>query len=84
MKKGICVKCGLPAVCTAEMGFQQNHYTLPLGDSIFSGIMNVKLSDFVCTECGYHEQYIVEAESREKIAELSAGNIKGWAKVAVS
>ena len=81
MKNGTCIKCGSNAVCTAELGFQQSRYPLPLGDSMFSGIMNVTRRDYVCTACGYHEKFIVETGALEKIAELAAGNIKGWEQV---
>lgn len=84
MKKGICVKCGAAAICTAEMGFQQEGYILKLGDSMLSDIAYVKSRNYVCTECGYHEQYIVEPENLKKIAELAAGNIRGWERVPVS
>jgi len=43
--------------------------------------MNVTRRDYVCTACGYHEEFIVETEALEKIAELAAGNIKGWEQV---
>lgn len=52
--------------------------------SMFSGIMNVTRRDYVCTTCGYHEEFIVEREALDKIAELAAGNIKGWQEVPVT
>ena len=48
---------------------------------MLSGIMNVTRRDYVCTACGYHEEYLVEPEALEKIAELAAANIKGWEQV---
>ncbi|HRH46781.1 MAG TPA: hypothetical protein PKY82_34365 [Pyrinomonadaceae bacterium] len=84
MKKGICVKCGSSSICTAEMGFQQDNYTLKLGDSMFSETVFVKSHDYICTECGYYEQYIEDKGNLKKIAELAAGNIRGWSQVPVS
>ena len=84
MKNGICVRCDSPAVCTAEMGFQQDGYQLKLGDSMFSEVVYVKSRNYVCTECGYHEQYIVDTENLKRIAELASGNVRGWTRVPVS
>ena len=83
MKKGICEKCGAAAICAAEMGFQQDSYEMPLG-GMFDGVITVTRRNYVCTECGYHEQYIVEIDNLKKIEELAAGNIRGWTRVPVS
>lgn len=83
MKNGICVKCGSAAVCTSEMGFQQDAYRMPLG-GIFDGVISVTRLDYVCTQCGYYEEYIVEREALDKIAEMAKAGKRDWRRVPVS
>ena len=80
MKNGICPKCASPTIYTTEMGFQQDSYKMPLG-GMFDGVAPVNRRDFVCTECGYHEEYIVEKEALVKIEEMAAAGKRGWRKV---
>jgi predicted nucleic-acid-binding Zn-ribbon protein len=80
MKKGICIKCGLSAVHVKVMGFQEESFFLPNGGWL-DGVIRVTSRDYVCANCGYHEQYIVEPEALAKIAELSAKGGYGWDKV---
>ncbi|MCY7345865.1 MAG: hypothetical protein LH614_06540, partial [Pyrinomonadaceae bacterium] len=76
-------KCDSFAVHTKEMGFQQDIYHLPRG-GVFDGVISVTRRNYVCTNCGYYEQYVVEPEALEKIAELAAAGGKGWVKVPTS
>jgi len=83
MKNGICVKCASPTIYTSEMGFQQDTYLMPLG-GVFDGVMPIKRRNYVCAECGYYEEYLVEKEALEKIMEMAKHERRGWRQVPTS
>lgn len=80
MKNGICLKCDSPTVYVSEMGFQQERYLMPLG-GMLDGVMPVTRRNYVCTNCGYFEEYLVERAALEKIAEMAKNEKRGWLQV---
>ena len=72
MKDGKCPKCGAASVYSRTAGLSR-------GDGGFhiytSGTSKpTKLTDFVCTSCGYFESYIPDAEKLQEVE-------KTWSKV---
>lgn len=60
MKDGICPKCGSHEVYTADKGSHRNGMAI--------GIMrSARVQDYVCADCGYVEQYILNTSSLELI-----------------
>ena len=76
MKDGVCPKCGSSAVYHGPIGWVATGWAytdaalLPL--TMMSG---AKLTNYVCTACGYLERYVDAPADRTTIAEK-------WGKVA--
>ena len=79
MKHGQCPKCGSRNIYCAENAFQQTMMQMPLGGAA-DGTASVAIMDYVCTECGFYEQYIQNRDVLRKIPELAAKG-KRWSKV---
>jgi hypothetical protein len=83
MKNGICVKWDSQTIYTSEMGFQQERYLMRLG-RMFDGAMPLTRRNYVCAECGFYEEYIVEKQALGKIAEMAKIGKRGWQHVSAS
>jgi predicted nucleic-acid-binding Zn-ribbon protein len=71
MKTGTCPKCQSPTVHAKDEGITVRSWSL----GIWLNLLNrAYLRAYVCTTCGYTEQYVIGQESRDAIA-------KKWPKV---
>ncbi|MBW1724283.1 MAG: hypothetical protein GQ571_11290 [Desulfobacterales bacterium] len=73
MKQGKCPRCGSEEV---HSGFEVLPKSGPFGsNSIPISIVSIAaLDNYVCTDCGYLERYIADAEKLKEI-------VKKWPKV---
>ena len=75
MKNGQCPKCKSSNVFKSKDGFSMGGHSVTL--AIFSGSlgsMPASCDSYVCTECGYFENYII---SKDRLQEVQ----KNWTKV---
>lgn len=72
MKDGKCPKCGSTNIYMRREGisfyFGSN---IPPGIFIVTGriVTQSKLDNYICTDCGYFESYIVDKDKLEEVAE---------------
>jgi predicted nucleic-acid-binding Zn-ribbon protein len=64
MRDGVCPKCGSREVYTKKHGMMGNYRVLPI-----TIMDSVNFQDFVCTECGYVESYILDQQALNRIAQ---------------
>jgi hypothetical protein len=65
MKNGLCSKCGKREVrCSPEKRAQGHGHILAL-----SAFKNAVLKTYVCTACGWMEQWMDRPQDREVVAE---------------
>jgi len=69
MKSGKCPKCN-----STEVYLKENFMNLDGSSIIMSAFVRVSLNHYVCTNCGYVENYISEKYNCERIS-------KKWKKV---
>lgn len=79
MRSGKCPKCGANNIYCAENAFQRDVLQMPLG-GMTDGVASFSMMDYVCTDCGYAEQYIQNRDVLKKIPDLAAKG-KRWSKV---
>jgi hypothetical protein len=73
MRNGICPKCNSATVYSQAGGvFYQSPNNLHVRTSSMS--MGVQYASFICTSCGYFENYV---DDRSKLADVAAK----WQKV---
>lgn len=63
MKDGKCPKCGSENVYTREGGIHYEQHWIYL-DTVGSEWKACKYDSYICTECGYFENYIREKDMR--------------------
>jgi predicted RNA-binding Zn-ribbon protein involved in translation (DUF1610 family) len=70
LRDGVCPQCGKRAV-HANTHFREwfGDNTVPLGGMAFP-LNGVKFDRYVCTECGYSEQWCSDRAKLQRIAEL--------------
>ncbi len=67
MRSGICPKCGSAAVRYMQSAIFRGRN--PKINARGAGFFAAESDDYVCTDCGYFEQYIATPEYLAKIAE---------------
>jgi len=76
MKNGQCPKCNSSNVFKMQNGiYWGNGYLRFVGSR---PLMNTNCDSYVCIDCGYFENYIVDREILQKVPNMK----KGWTKVA--
>ena len=75
MKNGKCIKCNSATVYTAQLGVFYGD--LKLEGAGFPGIIGSPLYiSYLCTTCGYFENYVDDQQMLQKVS-----SNKGWKKV---
>jgi len=71
MKKGICIKCDSHEIYKRT----RNKWGLSIPHSIpLSGIIRALVVDYICSSCGYIEEYVEDEKSLKSIKDK-------WGKV---
>ena len=60
MKKTECSKCGSSEIYTRRAGAYRSYLSLGL-------IKSTVLTDFVCSQCGFVDSYVLDDEAKEYI-----------------
>ena len=75
MKSGVCPKCGSRNIYTnignsKKSKFVAQGHGLLISQSYLRGFNFVSFDDYVCTDCGYVESYILNEEKLKDIRDL--------------
>jgi predicted nucleic-acid-binding Zn-ribbon protein len=66
MKTGVCPKCQLRTVRGSDNGIGVNGTALSIRIGLFR---RAYFRVFICTSCGYTEQYLLDTEGRNAVRE---------------